>query len=233
MRATLLFWAKLVFCYMELLKYCRNVANVKTLWYSEVVPKNRHPHLRLKHRRADAEHIRPETNPIPVSFRMEEYIMKKLSKRFLTLAIACVMAMAMAVPTFAAAPKRAAYAGVTYTILSKSNGLYASAQDGTNVQLASYAQKWTPVNDGGTIKLFRGTGNASKRVATYDKGEVILQASTCDYQVASIDFRTVSGQVHRIIFDQRNAYWNAIGTNIKTSWYNESSQAQLWTVNPA
>ena len=153
---------------------------------------------------------------------MEEYIMKKLSKRFLTLAIACVMAMAMAVPTFAAAPKRAAYAGVTYTILSKSNGLYASAQDGTNVQLASYAQK-----------LFRGTGNASKRVATYDKGEVILQASTCDYQVASIDFRTVSGQVHRIIFDQRNAYWNAIGTNIKTSWYNESSQAQLWTVNPA
>lgn len=78
--------------------------------------------------------------------------MKKLSKRFLTLAIACVMAMAMAVPTFAAAPKRAAYAGVTYTILSKSNGLYASAQDGTNVQLASYAQKWTPVNDGGTIK---------------------------------------------------------------------------------
>lgn len=88
--------------------------------------------------------------------------MKKLSKRFLTLAIACVMAMAMAVPTFAAAPKRAAYAGVTYTILSKSNGLYASAQDGTNVQLASYAQKWTPVNDGGTIKLFRGTGNASK-----------------------------------------------------------------------
>ena len=44
---------------------------------------------------------------------MEEYIMKKLSKRFLTLAIACVMAMAMAVPTFAAAPKRAAYAGVT------------------------------------------------------------------------------------------------------------------------
>lgn len=114
--------------------------------------------------------------------------MKKLSKRFLTLAIACVMAMAMAVPTFAAAPKRAAYAGVTYTILSKSNGLYASAQDGTNVQLASYAQKWTPVNDGGTIKLFRGTGNA---------------------------------------------YWNAIGTNIKTSWYNESSQAQLWTVNPA
>ena len=104
--------------------------------------------------------------------------MKKLSKRFLTLAIACVMAMAMAVPTFAAAPKRAAYAGVTYTILSKSNGLYASAQDGTNVQLASYAQKWTPVNDGGTIKLFRGTGNASKRVATYDKGEVILQAST-------------------------------------------------------
>ena len=43
--------------------------------------------------------------------------MKKLSKRFLTLAIACVMAMAMAVPTFAAAPKRAAYAGVTYTIL--------------------------------------------------------------------------------------------------------------------
>ena len=28
----------------------------------EVVPKNRHPHLRLKHRRTDAEHIRPETN---------------------------------------------------------------------------------------------------------------------------------------------------------------------------
>ena len=101
MRATLLFWAKLVFCYMELLKYCRNVANVKTFWYNEVVPKNRHPHLRLKHRRADAEHIRPETNPIQVSFRLEESIMKKLSKRFLTLAIACVMAMAMAVPAFA------------------------------------------------------------------------------------------------------------------------------------
>ena len=32
---------------------------------------------------------------------MEEYIMKKLSKRFLTLAIACVMAMMMAVPAFA------------------------------------------------------------------------------------------------------------------------------------
>ena len=56
------FWAKLVFCCMEPLKYCRNVANVKTFWYNEVVPKNRHPHLRLKHRRADAEHIRLETN---------------------------------------------------------------------------------------------------------------------------------------------------------------------------
>lgn len=93
MRAALLFWAKLVFCYMEPLKYCRNVADVKTLWYGEVVSKNRYPHLRIRHRRADAEHIRPETNPIPVSFRMEEYIMKKLSKRFLTLAIACVMAL--------------------------------------------------------------------------------------------------------------------------------------------
>ena len=47
---------------MELLKYCRNVANVKTFWYNEVVPKNRHPHLRLKHRHVDAEHIRLETN---------------------------------------------------------------------------------------------------------------------------------------------------------------------------
>lgn len=77
MRATLLFWEKLVFCYMELLKYCRNVANVKTLWYDEVVPKNRHPHLRLKHRRADAEHIRPETNPIQVSFRLEDLTSEK------------------------------------------------------------------------------------------------------------------------------------------------------------
>ena len=85
MRAALLFWAKLVFCYMELLKYCRNVADVKTLWYDEVVPKNHHPHLRLKHRRADAEHIRPETNPIQVSFRMEEYIMKKLIRTVLAL----------------------------------------------------------------------------------------------------------------------------------------------------
>lgn len=73
MRAALLFWAKLVFCCMEPLKYCRNVADVKTLWYGEVVSKNRYPHLRIRHRRADAEHIRPETNPIPVSFRMEEY----------------------------------------------------------------------------------------------------------------------------------------------------------------
>lgn len=54
-----------------------------------------------QHRRADAEYIRPETTPIQVSFRLEEYIMKKLSKRFLTLAIACVMAMMMAVPAFA------------------------------------------------------------------------------------------------------------------------------------
>ena len=68
------FWAKRVFCYMELLKYCRNVANVKTFWYNEVVPKNRHPHLRLKHRRADAEYIRPETNPIQVAFKMEELL---------------------------------------------------------------------------------------------------------------------------------------------------------------
>lgn len=36
------FWKKLVFCCIELLKYCRNVANVKTFWYNEVVPKNRH-----------------------------------------------------------------------------------------------------------------------------------------------------------------------------------------------
>lgn len=62
MRAALLFWAKLVFCCMEPLKYCRNVADVKTLWYGEVVSKNRYPHLRIRHRRADAEHIRLETN---------------------------------------------------------------------------------------------------------------------------------------------------------------------------
>ena len=80
MRAALLFWAKLVFCCMEPLKYCRNVADVKTLWYGEVVSKNRYPHLRIRHRRADAEHIRPETNPIPVSFRMEEYIIDDYAK---------------------------------------------------------------------------------------------------------------------------------------------------------
>ena len=34
----------------------------ENFWYNEVVPKNRHPHLRLKHRHADAEHIRLETN---------------------------------------------------------------------------------------------------------------------------------------------------------------------------
>lgn len=131
MRATLLFLAKLVFCYMELLKYCRNVANVKTLWYDEVVSKNRYPHLRIRHRRADAEHIRPETNPIQVSFRMEEYIMKKLSKRFLTLAIACVMAMAMAVPAFASGYRPNGYGNYFLNI----NGTTGTAYQGRVVNL--------------------------------------------------------------------------------------------------
>ena len=79
------FWAKLVFCCMELLKYCRNVANVKTFGIMKLFQKNRHPHLRLKHRRADAEHIRPATNPTQVSFRKdwlisyEEVFIKTLS----------------------------------------------------------------------------------------------------------------------------------------------------------
>lgn len=104
MRATLLFWAKLVFCYMELLKYCRNVANVKTLWYSEVIPKNRHPHLRLKHRRADAEHIRPAANSIQLGYHKPlqlRRISMKTKKRFFTLMLALALAVCMAVPAFA------------------------------------------------------------------------------------------------------------------------------------
>lgn len=72
----------------------------ENFWYNEVVPKNRHPHLRLKHRRADAEHI--ARNKPDISFFQNGGIHhEKISKRFLTLAITCVMAMAMAVPAFA------------------------------------------------------------------------------------------------------------------------------------
>ena len=48
--------------YRHLPTYEKIIRNLVSFFINEVVPKNRHPHLRLKHRHADAEHIRLETN---------------------------------------------------------------------------------------------------------------------------------------------------------------------------
>jgi len=62
------------------------------------------PHPRLRHRRADAEHIRPAANPIQLGYHKTlqlRRISMKTKKRFFTLMLALALAVCMAVPAFA------------------------------------------------------------------------------------------------------------------------------------
>ena len=61
------------------------------------------PHPRLRHRRADAEHIRPAANPIQLGYHktLQLKISMKTKKRFFTLMLALALAVCMAVPAFA------------------------------------------------------------------------------------------------------------------------------------
>ena len=163
--------------------------------------------------------------------------MKTLSKKILTGCMALAMACAMAIPTFAAEVQpRAVYPGMTYTIRGYTSALNASVS-GNSVILSSNATLWTPVNDNGTIKLFVGRGNGSGRVAQYNRGVVsVVTNNTVNNDELSIDFHTISGDYHRVIFDRRNAYWNhgdTAGTQVYTSWYDESGTQQRWTVKSA
>lgn len=156
--------------------------------------------------------------------------------KLLTLVMTAAMALTMALPAFAAEPTvtpRAVYPGTTYTIRGYASTLYATVS-GSKVVLSSNSALWTPVNDGGTIKLFVGRGNGSGRVAQYNHGVVsVVTNNSVNNDELSIDFNTISGVYHRAVFDRRNAYWNhndESGAQISTSWYNESDTHQRWSV---
>ena len=157
--------------------------------------------------------------------------MKTLCKKFLTGCMALAMACTMAVPTFAAEPA-IMRAGTSYSIQSVAEGTnVTSGGVGNNIRLGTSQDRWMVGSNGGTTKLYY-IDSATGLVATYSYGNVVLnfesQASSGD---TSFNVNTLPEGKSRLIFDQRNAYWNSSNGAIVTSWYNETSEAQKWYLN--
>lgn len=168
--------------------------------------------------------------------------MKTLSKKILTSCLALMMAIAMAVPTFAA--EITPYADVyhPYHIRpSVSNGKALYGQ-GADVSLKVYSindshQDWTLGWYNGTLKLYAnmtiGTGSQMVLTNFFPGGTVILDGEGGLPWGQSIDFHTVSSNEARIYFNQCRYYLQASSnyTDVIAAGYVEGNDDQVWALS--
>lgn len=168
--------------------------------------------------------------------------MKTLRKKVLTVCLALMMAVVMAVPAFAA--EITPYADIyhPYHIRASASTNRALYGSGFAVSLSAYDassanQDWTIGRYNGTLKLYAnmtiGTGNQMVLTYAFPLGPVILDGEGGLPWGQSIDFHTTGTNKARIYFDQCDYYLqaNTTYTDVVGANYAEQNNDQIWLLS--
>lgn len=157
--------------------------------------------------------------------------MTKAKKRLLTLLLAMLMAVGMAVPTFAASYRIQSVSNNTYWNVDTYNGYVAT----DIIRLGSSGCLWTFFIDGDNVwklKCPYVSSNGRTMVATANGSQagsrITVAASTLPNQHSSIDIHTIGNNMSRIYFNKIDKYAYNGGTYPYVTNYNESTLSQKW-----
>lgn len=210
------------------------------MWYCVITGKGQEPReltmaCKVRRRRADAEHIRPE-----------EILMETLNKKILTGCLALMMCIVMAVPTFAAASEsvspRATLNGWhyyrPYTVFDSRMAVSGSIGDGAEVKLKSKVNTTSQqfiarYAADGSLRIFSRLGyqsinpTQSYTLNVYRSGNwpcTMLRATADNRRDSEVDFHTIDSISFRIYLPGRNVYLTQNGLNQNLTWGSYAEQ---------
>lgn len=210
------------------------------MWYCVITGKGQEPReltmaCKVRRRRADAEHIRPE-----------EILMETLNKKILTGCLALMMCIVMAVPTFAAATEsvspRATLNGWhyyrPYTVFDSRMAVSGSIGDGAEVKLKSKVNTTSQqfiarYAADGSLRIFSRLGYQSANptqsytLNVYRSGNwpcTMLRAAADNRSDSEVDFHTIDSISFRIYLPGRNVYLTQNGLNQNLTWGSYAEQ---------
>lgn len=210
------------------------------MWYCVITGKGQEPReltkaCKVRHRRADAEHIRPE-----------EILMETLNKKILTGCLALMMCIVMAVPAFAATSEsvspRATLDGWhyyrPYTVFDSRMAVSGSIGDGAEVKLKSKVNTTSQqfiarYAADGSLRIFSRLGyqsinpTQSYTLNVYRSGNwpcTMLRATADNRRDSEVDFHTIDSISFRIYLPGRNVYLTQNGLNQNLTWGSYAEQ---------
>ena len=210
------------------------------MWYCVITGKGQEPReltmaCKVRRRRADAEHIRPE-----------EILMETLNKKILTGCLALMMCIVMAVPTFAAASEsvspRATLNGWhyyrPYTVFDSRMAVSGSIGDGAEVKLKSKVNTTSQqfiarYAADGSLRIFSRLGyqsinpTQSYTLNVYRSGNwpcTMLRVTADNRRDSEVDFHTIDSISFRIYLPGRNVYLTQNGLNQNLTWGSYAEQ---------
>ena len=213
------------------------------LWYRVITGKGQRTReltttCNGRHRRA-GNGFRPEETP-KKSYEKEDYTMKTLSKKILTVCLALMMCIVMAVPTFAATPESVSPRATLnawryyrpYTVYDSRMAVSGSIGDGAEVKLKSNLntksqQFIARYAADGSLRIFSRLGyqaanpTQSYTLNVYRSGNwpcTMLRATADNRTDSEVDFHTINSLTFRIYLPGRDVYLTQNGLNANLTW---------------
>lgn len=169
----------------------------------------------------------------------------KRNKKFLSAILAAAMAMSMAAPAFAAGPSRSVgiysvFGISSYAANEKVVGVTSPSHRILlqNLALNSYflaTQRWVAGRCDGLVKLYWNSsiGSDNQQVMSNNAGSIELAGEYAGAKETSVDFHSLGGSTHRIVFDKQDAnykYLVATHSGVIGSQYDETNANQKWRI---
>ena len=220
------------------------------MWYCVITGKGQEPReltmaCKVRRRRADAEHIRPEEILMETNEKEDLYD-ETLNKKILTGCLALMMCIVMAVPAFAAASEsvspRATLNGWhyyrPYTVFDSRMAVSGSIGDGAEVKLKSKVNTTSQqfiarYAADGSLRIFSRLGYQSANptqsytLNVYRSGNwpcTMLRAAADNRSDSEVDFHTIDSISFRIYLPGRNVYLTQNGLNQNLTWGSYAEQ---------
>lgn len=220
------------------------------MWYCVITGKGQEPRelttaCKVRHRRADAEHIRPEEILMETNEKEDLYD-ETLNKKILTGCLALMMCIVMAVPAFAATSEsvspRATLDGWhyyrPYTVFDSRMAVSGSIGDGAEVKLKSKVNTTSQqfiarYAADGSLRIFSRLGyqsinpTQSYTLNVYRSGNwpcTMLRATADNRRDSEVDFHTIDSISFRIYLPGRNVYLTQNGLNQNLTWGSYAEQ---------
>lgn len=220
------------------------------MWYCVITGKGQEPReltmaCKVRRRRADAEHIRPEEILMETNEKEDLYD-ENLEQEDSDGCLALMMCIVMAVPTFAAASEsvspRATLNGWhyyrPYTVFDSRMAVSGSIGDGAEVKLKSKVNTTSQqfiarYAADGSLRIFSRLGyqsinpTQSYTLNVYRSGNwpcTMLRATADNRRDSEVDFHTIDSISFRIYLPGRNVYLTQNGLNQNLTWGSYAEQ---------